>query len=195
MPEIRLIGSDGSQLGVFQTRDALKKAEDEGLDLVEISPTAKPPVCKIMDFGKYKYEQAKKKKDQRKHQVVVLLKEVKMRPSTGEHDLDVKKNRIKGFLESGHKVKITIQFRGREMAHKDLGKKLLDRVVKDVEAWGIPEYSPKFEGRFLSAVLQPSKPKATKGRTPPKTANKVPSAAKPKAKPAKDESLQTEQTQ
>ncbi len=159
MPEVRLIGHDGAQLGIFQTRDAQKKAQDVGLDLVEISPTAKPPVCKIMDFGKYKYEQAKKRHQARKHQVNVQTKEIKLRPATGEHDLMTKVNHIREFLTEGHKVKVTVQFRGRELAHKELGHAMFTRVVKEVGTLGAPEQMPRFEGRFLCAILQPAKGK------------------------------------
>lgn len=155
-----MIGHEGEQLGIFQVQDALKKAEEVGYDLVEISPTAKPPVCKIMDFGKFKYEQAKKLKDSRKNQITVQLKEVKMRPATGAHDLAVKVNKIREFLTFGHKVKVTVQFRGREMAHQDLGRKLLAKVLDDTKTFGEPELSPRMEGRFLSAILQPGKAKS-----------------------------------
>ena len=118
---MRLIDEEGNQLGVLATHEALSKAEDAGLDLVEISPMARPPVCKIMDYGKYKYEQAKKKHEQKKKQVVVQIKEIKMRPATDEHDFQTKLRHVKRFLEEGDKVKITIRFRGREMAHMDIG--------------------------------------------------------------------------
>lgn len=159
VPEIRLIGHEGDQLGIFQTADALRKAEDLGLDLVEISPTARPPVCKIMDFGKYKYEQAKKAHEARKHQIVVLTKEIKLRPATGEHDLETKLTHMREFLSDGHKVKVTIQFRGREMAHKELGQQMLKRVIEGLAKVGTPEQMPKFEGRFLTAMIQPGKAK------------------------------------
>ncbi len=167
VPEVRLIDHDGKQLGVFQTRDAIRRAEEFGFDLVEISPAARPPVCKIMDFGKYKYEQAKKKHQARKHQTVVQLKEIKMRPSTGEHDLMVKFNRVKEFISHGHKVKLTVQFRGREVAHKDLGRGLITRAVKEMAEVAMPEQEPRFEGRFLSVVLAPAKGKKEKREKPP----------------------------
>lgn len=162
VPEVRLIDHDGNQLGLFQTRDALKRAEEFGYDLVEISPGAKPPVCKIMDFGKYKYEQAKKKHEARKHQVVVQLKEIKMRPATGEHDLMVKFTRVKEFLAHGHKVKLTVQFRGREVAHKELGRSVIARALKEMALCAVAEQEPRFEGRFLSVVLAPVKIKKEK---------------------------------
>lgn len=155
VPEVRLIGPDGSQMGVFQTRDALKKAEEFGLDLVEISPMARPPVCKIMDFGKYKYELAKKEHEAKKHQSVVHLKELRLRPATDEHDVQTKVRHAKRFLEDGDKVKITIQFRGREMAHQELGQKLMTKILQEVGDFAELDQKPKFEGRFLNVVLGP----------------------------------------
>lgn len=156
VPEVRLIGPDGSQMGVFQTRDAQKKAEEFGLDLVEISPTARPPVCKIMDFGKYKYEMAKREHEAKKHQVVVHLKELRLRPSTDEHDTQTKIRHAKRFLGDGNKVKISIQFRGREMAHQELGRKLMDKILADIGDMAVQDVRPKFEGRTLMAILAPN---------------------------------------
>lgn len=144
-------------MGLFQTRDALKKADDFGFDLVEISPNARPPVCKIMDYGKYKYEQSKKKHEAKKKQVKVQLKEIKMRPSTGEHDLQVKIGHIKRFFADGNKAKITVRFRGREMARMDMGRKLLDRIINELSELGDVDQYPKREGRAMSAVLTPKK--------------------------------------
>jgi len=155
VPEIRLIGPDGSQMGVFQTRDAQRKAEDFGLDLVEISPTARPPVCKIMDYGKYKYDLAKREHEAKKHQAVVHIKELRLRPATDEHDVQTKIRHAKRFLEDGDKVRITIQFRGREMAHKELGQKLMARILADISEIGIAEQPAKMEGRALSALIGP----------------------------------------
>lgn len=137
-------------------------AQDEGLDLVEVAATARPPVCKIMDFGKYKYEQDKQKREARKHQTVVQVKEIKVRPSTDSHDLEVKLKHIRRFLEEGNKAKITVQFRGREMAHKDLGMALLKKMVEEVGAAARMDQEPKFEGRTLSAVLSPGGKKGGK---------------------------------
>ena len=155
VPEVRLIGPDGNQMGVFQTRDALRKAEDFGLDLVEISPTARPPVCRIMDFGKYKYELAKKEHEAKKHQVVIHLKELRLRPATDEHDIQTKIRHARRFLEDGNKVKITVQFRGREMAHQEFGRKLMDRIQEELIAMGSVEQKPKMEGRSLTIILGP----------------------------------------
>lgn len=135
----------------------MRKAEEHGLDLVEISPTAKPPVCKIMDYGKYKYEQAKKLHEARKHQVIVITKEVKMRPVTDPHDFGIKLKHIRRFLEDGNKAKVTIQFRGREMAHRELGHQMLQKVVQEVASMGMVEQNPRQEGRFLSLIIAPAK--------------------------------------
>ena len=141
----------------MQTREALRLAEEEGLDLVEISPTARPPVCKIMDYGKYKYEQEKKRREAKKHQTVVHTKEVKLRPSTDVHDLETKIKHIKRFLEEGNKAKITVKFRGREMAHRDLGEKILKELIEKVGDVAKLDQLPKFEGKMLSAILAPNK--------------------------------------
>ena len=140
----------------MQTKDALRLAEEEGFDLVEVSPTAKPPVCKIMDYGKYKYEQEKKKREAKKHQTVVHVKEVKLRPSTDKHDLDTKLKHIRRFLEEGNKAKLTVKFRGREMAHRDLGEKVLKDLIAELgDSAKIDQY-PKFEGKMLSAIVAPN---------------------------------------
>jgi len=157
VPEIRLIGADGEQVGVVQTREAQRMAEDVGLDLVEIAPTSRPPVCKIMDYGKYKYDQSKRKHEQKKKQTVVVIKEIKMRPSTDEHDFQVKLRHIKRFLDEGNKVKITIRFRGREMAHVDLGRERMKRVVEELRDLGNVESFPKMEGRQMFMMLSPLK--------------------------------------
>lgn len=159
VPEVRLIASDGRQLGVFITSEALRIAEQEGLDLVEISPSARPPVCKIMDYGKYKYELAKKRHEAKKHQVVIRTKEIKLRPATDEHDLQTKLKHIKRFLEEGNKVKVTLRFRGREMAHRDLGQERLKQIVQEVSEIGEVEQMPKLEGRMMSMIIAPAKKK------------------------------------
>lgn len=153
--EVRVISDAGEQLGILAIQDAIRAAEERGLDLVEVAPQAEPPVCKIMDFGKYKYEQAKKAHESKKHQKVVLLKEVKMRPGTDVHDYNFKLNHAKRFLEEGNKVKVTVVFRGREMAHTDLGRALLQRVVTDIAETGNVEQMPKQEGRALIMIIAP----------------------------------------
>lgn len=135
-------------------QDALKKSEEAGLDLVEIAPTAVPPVCRIMDHSKYKYEQEKKEKEARKKQKVVHIKEIRMGPKIGEHDYQFKVRHLEDFLKKGDKVKVTMIFRGREMAHIDLGRKVLDRLASDISTIGEIEESPRLEGRFLNMVIR-----------------------------------------
>ena len=158
-PEIRLIGAEGENLGVMAPNRAMMLAEDAGLDLVEISPNANPPVCKIMDFGKFKYEQQKRESEAKKKQKTIEVKEIKFRPGTDKHDYDVKMRSVLKFLEEGDKVKVTLRFRGREMAHQELGLELLKRVAADVgeaEA-GKVEAMPKLEGRQMVMMIAPAK--------------------------------------
>jgi len=153
LKEVRVINSDGEQLGVLDTREAIKRAEEQGLDLVEVAPTAKPPVCRIMDFGKYKYEMAKKAAESRKHQTVIVVKEIKLRPRTDDHDVNFKMNNIKRFLLDGNKVKVTVMFRGREMAHIDHGRAVLDRIVSELQNDAVVEQTPRLEGRNMTLLL------------------------------------------
>ncbi len=153
--EIRVIGPEGEQLGIMSPLDAIKKSEDHGLDLVEVAPGAKPPVCRIMDFGKYKYELSRKERSLKSSQKGGHLKEVKFRPYTGEHDLEFKIKHAKDFLEARNKVKITLMFRGREMAYKQKGWDIMAQVQKQLEEVGQAEYAPKFEGRNMIMVLAP----------------------------------------
>jgi translation initiation factor IF-3 len=155
VPEVRVLGSDGSQLGVMPTADAMKIADDEGLDLVEVSPTAKPPVCKVMDYGKYKYEQQKKAQETKKKQTKVIVKEIKLRPNTDSHDIEFKMNHVRRFLENKDKAKITIQFRGREMAHMDRARENLKKIIEMLADVAEPEVMPKVEGRTLSVIMAP----------------------------------------
>lgn len=155
--EIRLIGSDGEMIGVTPTKEALLKAQAEGLDLVEISPAAAPPVCKIMDYGKYKYELQKKAHEARKKQKIIQIKEVKLRPNIDTHDFEIKMRAAHKFLEAGDKVKFTLRFRGREMAHQDLGMKLLDQVKENLGDKAKVEQRPSFEGRQVVMVVAPTK--------------------------------------
>lgn len=157
VPEIRLIDHEGENRGVIDPRDALDLAMDVGLDLVEISPNANPPVCKIMDFGKFKYEQQKKAAEAKKKQKVTEVKEIKLRPNIDDHDYDVKLRSMRKFLDEGDKVKVTLRFRGREMAHQNLGRNLLERVKTDVEDLGKVEAMPKVEGRQMIMVVGPAK--------------------------------------
>ena len=155
-PEIRLIGPEGENIGVVTPEKAMDLAYEAELDLVEISPNATPPVCKIMDYGKYKYEQQKRESEARKKQKVIEVKEVKFRPNTDTHDYDVKMRNVVKFLEHGDKVKVTLRFRGREMAHQDLGRELLQRVAGDVEGIGKVENMPKMEGRQMIMIIAPA---------------------------------------
>jgi translation initiation factor IF-3 len=154
-PEVRLIGAEGENLGVVPPAQAMLLAEQAGLDLVEISPNAEPPVCKIMDFGKYKYETQKREAEARKKQKIIEIKEIKFRPGTDTNDYDVKMRSVLKFLENGDKVKITLRFRGREMAHQDLGRDLLNRVADDVAELGKVENMPKLEGRQMVMMIGP----------------------------------------
>ena len=157
MAKIRLIGAEGENVGVVTPERGIELADDAGLDLVEISPNADPPVCKIMDFGKYKYEQQKRESEARKKQKTIEVKEVKFRPNTDTHDYDVKMRNVFKFLENGDKVKVTLRFRGREMAHQNLGRELLERVAADVEELGKVENMPKMEGRQMVMMIGPAK--------------------------------------
>lgn len=158
--EVRLIGSDGSQLGVVPTEQALNLAREEGFDLVEVAPNEKPPVCRIMDFGKFKYAQSKRVHDAKRKQKQLLVKEMKMRPKTDEHDYQFKVKHVRRFLSEGNKAKITIMFRGRELSHPDLGKKILDRLIEDLSDASIVEQEPKREGRNMTMLLGPKAGKA-----------------------------------
>ena len=153
--EVQLIDQDGTNKGATEIQAALAMAREAGLDLVEISPNATPPVCKILDVGKYKYQAQKKAAEARKKQKVVEIKEIKLRPMIDDHDYDVKMRSIRRFFEEGDKVKITLRFRGREMAHQELGSKLLDRLRDDVASLAKVEQEPRFEGRQMVMVLAP----------------------------------------
>ncbi|MEM6896915.1 MAG: translation initiation factor IF-3 [Pseudomonadota bacterium] len=154
-PEIRLIDENGDNVGLVSPSRAMAMAEDAGLDLVEISPNANPPVAKIMDFGKFKYEQQKRESEARKKQKTIEVKEVKFRPNTDTHDYDVKMRNVYKFLDNGDKVKVTLRFRGREMAHQELGRDLLLRVAEDTKEHGKVENMPKMEGRQMIMMIGP----------------------------------------
>ncbi len=155
VPEVRVIGADGSQVGIVPTHEALRMAEDQGLDLVEVSPRAVPPVCRIMDFGRFKYQESKKEKASRKHQSTVVLKEIKFRPKTDTHDLDFKLKHIRRFLSEGNKVRLMIVFRGREIVHPETGQAVLDEVSREVADISTIEQKPSMEGRRMVMVLGP----------------------------------------
>jgi translation initiation factor IF-3 len=154
--EVRLIDADGNMVGIVSPDKANTMASESGLDLVEISPNANPPVCKIMDFGKFKYDQQKREAEARKKQKTIELKEIKFRPNTDKHDYGVKMRSVTKFLENGDKVKITLRFRGREMAHQELGAELMERVVVDTAHLGKPDVIPKVEGRQMIMIIYPN---------------------------------------
>ncbi len=153
--EVRVVGADGAQLGIIPTQEALQFAEEQGYDLVEVAPNERPPVCRIMDYGKYKYQRSKRQQLAKKKQKVILVKEIKLRPKTEEHDYQFKIQHVKRFLQDGHKAKVTVIFRGREMAHTELGRRVLDRIIVDLEEVASVEQMPKQEGRNMTLVLSP----------------------------------------
>ena len=179
---MRLVGEEGEQLGIVQIRDAIRMAEEKDVDLVEIAPLAVPPVCKLMDFGKFKYREQKKAHEAKLKQKQIQVKEVKFRPGTDEGDYLIKLRNLKMFLEEGDKTKITLRYRGREMAHQEFGMRLIERVRKDLEELGVVEQYPKMEGRQLIMVLSPKKvvPPAPKKE---KSAESKPAEAAPATAP------------
>src|SRR5579872_227542 len=179
--EIRVLDDDGNQLGIMQPFEAMKLARERNLDLVEISPTAQPPVCRIMDYGKYLYQQEKKEREAKKHQTKITVKEVKFRINVDDHDYETKKNHVLRFLEEGDKVKATIFFRGREMTRTGLGRQILERLIKDVEPMSIVEFRPRQEGNTLHAILAPKKSEKEREREKQKAA--AHSAPRPEAPP------------
>jgi translation initiation factor IF-3 len=166
VPRVRVVAPDGAQVGILETSQALAMAQEQDLDLVEIAPQADPPVCRIMDYGKYKYDQAVRQKEARKKQNLIVVKEMKMRPKISEHDYQTKKGHVERFLRQGAKVKVTIMFRGREMAHTELGRRHLDRLANDLAELAKIDVEPKVDGRNMTMVLSPHKDAVT-----PKTAS------------------------
>lgn len=154
-PQVRLVDENGEQVGVVSVADALRRAADAGLDLMEVSPNADPPVCKILDYGRFRYEAQKKKNEARKKQKIIEVKEIKMRPNIDTHDYEVKMRAIHRFIDEGDKVKVTMRFRGREMVHQDLGKQVLDRVREEMGEKAKVEQFPKIEGRQMTMVMAP----------------------------------------
>ena len=154
-PDVQVIGSDGQNLGILNLNDAINRAKDSGLDLIEIAPNAKPPVCKIMDMGKFKYDAQKKANLAKKKQKIVLLKEIKMRPVTETHDYEFKVKNAKKFIAKGDKVKFTIRFKGRELQHSHLGNELMGKIKEDMKEIGKVELDPKFDGKQMIMVIQP----------------------------------------
>ncbi len=169
MPEIRVIGVDGEQLGILPLAEANILAEEAGVDLVEIAPTANPPVCRLMDYGKFRYQESKKKHDAKLKQKQVQIKEIKFRPNTDEGDYNIKLKSLISFLHEGDKVKVTLRFRGREMAHQEFGMRLLERVKADLDTFAIVEQFPKMEGRQMVMVLSPKKKEIKPDKTKVKT--------------------------
>lgn len=193
--EIRVIDEEGAQLGIMPPYEALKAARSQGLDLVEVAPTANPPVCRIINYGKYLYQLSKRQHEARKHQKSIGLKEVKMRPRTSTHDFETKRNKVLDFLQEGAKVKVTIMFRGREMAHRDLGFNMIERLIQEVGEAGQVEARPRLEGPNLTTILAPKKaagksaptpprPVTASALTPPGAPNKAPAPVTATAKPA-----------
>jgi translation initiation factor IF-3 len=186
--EIRVINEDGAQLGIMPPFEALRIARGQGLDLVEVAPTANPPVCRIINYGKYLYQLSKRQHEARKHQKSIELKEVKMRPRTSTHDFETKRNKVIDFLREGAKVKVTVMFRGREMAHRDLGFKMMEKLAEEVSEVGVVETRPKIEGPNLSTIIAARKV-AGKGassqasRPAAGTAPATPRAPQPKPAP------------
>ena len=182
MPEVRLIDETGQQVGVMRTQEALRQAQDKDLDLVEVAPDAKPPVVRILDYSKYKYEQAQKAKSARKHQQQINVREIKFRPKIAQHDYDTKKGHVTRFLKARDKVKVTIMFRGREMAHPERGEMLLNRLADELQDLAVVEQRPQQDGRNMTMMLAPGK-QATEAKpdAKPEAAAK-PEAPKPDAK-------------
>jgi translation initiation factor IF-3 len=192
VPEVRVIGADGSQVGIMQTHEALRLAEEQGLELVEVNPRAQPPVCRVMDFGKFKYETSKKEKASRRHQSTVVVKEIKLRPKTDDHDLNFKLKHIRRFLSEGNKCKLAIVFRGREIVHPETGHAMLDQVVKMISDIAMIEQKATMEGRRMVMLVGPKggviRRPATEGPAtgPPAVAQPAspPAASAAKAAPA-----------
>ena len=164
MPEVRLIDENGQQVGIMRTQDALRMAQDRDLDLVEVAPDAKPPVTRILDYSKYKYEQNQKQKAARKHQQQINVREIKFRPKIAQHDYDTKKGHVERFLKGRDKVKVTIMFRGREMAHPERGEMILNRLAEDLGDLAVVEQRPQQDGRNMTMMLAPQKASSGDGK-------------------------------
>ncbi|MFY9622725.1 MAG: translation initiation factor IF-3 [Pyrinomonadaceae bacterium] len=163
VPQVRVIGEDGEQFGVLETRDAIRRAREQGMDLVEVAPNAEPPVCKIIDFGKFQYEAKKKANEAKKKQVVITVKEIKFRPGTDVHDYSYRMKRAREWLTEGNKIKATIWFRGREMTHRELGSRILEQLEKDLIEVGDVEMRPRMEGNQMFTIFAPKKHGGGKG--------------------------------
>ncbi|MEV7804335.1 translation initiation factor IF-3 [Microbispora sp. NPDC088329] len=188
VPEVRLVGPNGEQVGIVSIGDALKLAQESDLDLVEVAATARPPVCKLMDYGKFKYESAMKAREARRNQAHTIIKEIKLRPKIDPHDYETKKGHVVRFLKAGDKVKVTIMFRGREQSRPELGFRLLQRLAEDVTDLGFVESQPKQDGRNMIMVIGPHKKKAEAKAE--KAAAKARDAGQPEAEPAEEQAAQ-----
>jgi len=182
--EVRVIGDEGEQIGVMPPFEALKMARERNLDLVEISPTAQPPVCRIMDYGKFLYQNEKREREAKKKQKTITVKEVKFRINVDDHDYETKKNHVLRFLDEGDKVKATIFFRGREMTRQSLGRQILERLIKDVDQKGLVEFRPRQEGNTLHLILAPKKETGAKEKPPAPPKPAPPPASRGGAQPA-----------
>jgi translation initiation factor IF-3 len=191
VPEVRVIGDDGEPLGVLDVRDAIRRAKEKGLDLVEVAPTAQPPVCKIIDFGKFQYEAKKKANEAKKKQVTITVKEVKFRPGTDDHDYDYRMKHAREWLHEGDKVKATIWFRGREMTHRELGARILEKLERDLIDVGEVEARPRMEGNQMFIIFGPKRHK-TPAKHEPAPARSEPAPARPEPAPVKPEPPATE---
>ena len=189
VPEVRLIDDTGQQVGIMRTQDALRRAQEKDLDLVEVAAEAKPPVVRILDYSKYKYEQAQKAKSARKHQQTINVREIKFRPKIAQHDYDTKKGHVERFLKARDKVKVTIMFRGREMAHPELGLKILNRVAEDVGDVAVVESTPRQDGRNMTMVLHPVRKDGRKAKSDaaPRESSGPAGASSPAEAPASPE--------
>ena len=184
VPEVRLIDETGQQIGIMKTQEALRYAQDRDLDLVEVAPDAKPPVCRVLDYSKYKYEQNQKQKAARKHQTQINVREIKFRPKIAQHDYDTKKGHVERFLKARDKVKVTIMFRGREMAHPERGEMILNRLAEDLGELATIEQRPQQDGRNMTMMLAPTRTAADDAAADAADDHKAEKRAKPQQKPA-----------
>lgn len=182
--QVRVIGAGGEQLGVMAPQEAVRLAREQGLDLVEVAPTTNPPVCRILDFNKFKYEQAKRDREAKKKHHIARLKEIKFKPHIGDHDYQVKLQQLKRFFTRGDKVKVTVVFRGRELAHLELGQRILNRLVTDLTGVGTVERNPLLEGRFMTVIYSPDHTALKRVKRPPPSQARASTAASPQPGPA-----------
>ena len=184
MPEVRLIDENGNQIGIMRTQEALRLAQERDLDLVEVAPEARPPVCRVLDYSKYKYEQNQKQKAARKHQTQINVREIKFRPKIAQHDYDTKKGHVERFLRSRDKVKVTIMFRGREMAHPERGEMILNRLAEDLGELAVVEQRPQQDGRNMTMMLAPGRVATEDDGSAPAVEEKKQQRKPPQSRPA-----------